>query len=434
MKVLMFGWEFPPHISGGLGTACFGITTGLLKHNVEVLFVVPRIYGDEDHDTYRLINANEILTKLTKEQVKKSWEKLSYIEINSNIKPYVPPEEFSKSIETPVENEEIKIDEVVEILRSEMKGGYGKDLMNEIARYAVVASQIAKNNDHDIIHAHDWLTFPAGIAAREISGKPLIAHVHATEFDRSGENVNKAVFEIEKRGMEAADHIISVSAFTKNIIINKYGIPPEKVSVVYNAVMPELKTGNSIPAKRKGEQLVTFMGRITYQKGPEYFVEAAHKLVRKHPKIRFIMAGSGDMLNTIIAKVAELKLSSRFYFTGFMKGEEVDKIYALTDVYVMPSVSEPFGIAPLEAMRSNVPVVISRQSGVSEVVKHAIKVDFWDTDALADAISGLLKHKSLSKIFSEKGKDEVDQIKWENTGAEIKNIYNKQLQELTKIK
>jgi glycosyltransferase involved in cell wall biosynthesis len=427
MKVLMFGWEFPPHISGGLGTACFGITTGLLKHDVEVLFVVPRLYGNEDHQNYRLINANEVLTKITEKQARKSWEKLNYIQINSDIKPYVSPEEYAVTNEKLIEKEDLKEDEVIEILRSEFKGDYGKDLMKEVARYAIVASHISKNNSHDLIHAHDWLTFPAGIAAKEVSGKPLIAHVHATEFDRSGENINEAVFGIEKKGMEAADHIIAVSAFTRNIIINKYGISPEKVSVVYNAVMPKDCTGNKIPAKRKGEQLVTFMGRITYQKGPEYFVEAARKLIKKHPKIRFIMAGSGDMLNAIIAKVAELKLSSRFYFTGFMKGEEVDKIYAMTDVYVMPSVSEPFGIAPLEAMRSNVPVVISKQSGVSEVVKHAIKVDFWDTDALADAISALLKHKPLSKTFSEKGKDEVDLIKWENTGADIKNIYTEQL-------
>lgn len=434
MNVLMFGWEFPPHISGGLGTACFGITTGLLKHDVDVVFVVPRLFGDEDHHKYRLINANEVLTKITEKQARKSWEKLNYIQINSDIKPYVSPEEYAVTNEQSLEKEEIQEDEVFSILRSEFKGQYGKDLMNEVARYAVVASQISENNEHDLIHVHDWLTFPSGIAAKEISKKPLIAHVHATEFDRSGENINEAVFEIEKKGMEAADHIIAVSALTKQVIVDKYDIAPQKISVVYNAVMPLNNVSKKLPAKRKGEQIVTFMGRITYQKGPEYFIEAAGKLIKKHPKARFIVAGSGDMLNTIIAKVAEMKMSSRFYFTGFMKGEEVDKIYAMTDVYVMPSVSEPFGIAPLEAMRSNVPVVISKQSGVSEVVKHAIKVDFWDTDALADAISGILKHKPLAKIFSEKGKDEVDLIKWENTGADIKNIYLKQLGQLNTIK
>jgi glycosyltransferase involved in cell wall biosynthesis len=247
--------------------------------------------------------------------------------------------------------------------------------------------------------------------------------MHATEFDRSGENINQQVYEIERRGMEAADRVIAVSHLTRNVVIEKYGIDPDKVVVVHNAVEPADKSEFYGLQRGVKEKVVTFLGRITFQKGPEYFIEAAYKVLQKDDNVRFVMAGSGDMLNRMIKRVAELKIATKFHFTGFLKGKEVDQMFALSDVYVMPSVSEPFGISPLEAMRSNVPVVISKQSGVSEVLKHALKVDFWDIDALADSIYGLLHYGGLSRMFKALGKVEVDNMKWDNAAAKVKDVY-----------
>jgi glycogen(starch) synthase len=295
--------------------------------------------------------------------------------------------------------------------------------MLEVSRYALVASHIASSNEFDVIHAHDWLTYPAGIAAKKISGKPLVVHVHATEFDRSGENINPNVFDIERKGMEVADMVITVSHLTRQIVIERYGINPDKVVTVHNAVEPTVNAEVLNAKKHVKEKIVTFLGRVTFQKGPDYFVEAAHKVLQKDTNVRFVMAGQGDMLNRMIKRVAQLKVSTRFHFTGFLKGEEVDTMFAMSDVYVMPSVSEPFGISPLEAMRSNVPVVISKQSGVAEVLRHALKVDFWDIDALSDSIYGLLHYDALSRMFIKYGKEEVDNMKWDDSAIKVRLVY-----------
>ncbi len=427
MKVLMFGWEFPPHITGGLGTACFGMTKGLAKHGVEVLFVVPKAYGDESEEAVRIVNASDVAINLDSAESKTFWERVQYMEIGSNIIPYVGPELFETL------NEEHK--KVTEAFRGpvfsqkyEFSGKYGTNLMEEVARYALIGSSIATQYDFDIIHAHDWLTYSAGIAAKESSGKPLVVHMHATEFDRSGENINTDVFAIEKRGMEAADKVITVSNLTRKIVIEKYGIDPRKVVTVHNAVEPVDKSELELPDKQVKEKVVTFLGRITYQKGPEYFVEAARKIIQRDNNVRFVMAGTGDLLNKMVQRVAQLRIGHKFHFTGFLKGDDVDKMFAMSDVFVMPSISEPFGIVPLEAMRSNVPVVISKQSGVAEVLKHALKVDFWDIDGLADAIYGLCHYEALSHTFITLGKEEVDSLKWEHAAKNVKNVYQSALQ------
>ena len=294
--------------------------------------------------------------------------------------------------------------------------------MEEVARYALVAGTIAAQQEFDIIHAHDWLTYTAGIVAKRVSGKPLVVHVHATEFYRSGENINQQVYDIERRGMHAADRVIAVSNLTRNIVIKHYGIAPEKVVTVHNAVdfqsYKEMKVERGVP-----EKVVTFLGRVTYQKGPEYFIEAANKVLKYYQDARLVMAGSGDMLNRSIRRVAQLKIATHFHFTGFLYGDDVQRMFAQSDVYVMPSVSEPFGISPLEAMRSGVPTIISKQSGVSEVLVHSIKVDFWDVDAMADAIYGLLAYPALARVAGREGLEEVDQLKWENAAWKIKCLY-----------
>jgi glycosyltransferase involved in cell wall biosynthesis len=423
MKVLMFGWEFPPHISGGLGTACYGLTKGLASlGDMEIVFVVPKAFGDEDQQTARILGAGDVYLGDQMVDYQEFLQKINYIQVGSNLVPYTSPEEYERLMETSQTfNRELIFTRFGG--KYEFSGGYGHNLFQEISNYAIVASHISRKNDFDIIHAHDWLTFPAGIAAKQASGKPLIIHVHATDFDRSGGSVNPGVFEIEKRGMEAADKIIAVSNLTRNTIIYNYGIDPEKVITVYNAVEPVDGSVEGVSYNRTSDRVVTFLGRVTLQKGPEYFIEAAH-LVLKHMKnVRFVMAGSGELLVHSIHRIAELRIGDRFHFTGFLKGEEVKRMFALSDVYVMPSVSEPFGISPLEALQSNVPVIISRQSGVSEILKHAIKIDFWDVHAMADAIYGILNYPGLSNYFRKYGKSEVDNLKWENTAAKVRNIY-----------
>ncbi|MCF8229463.1 MAG: glycosyltransferase family 4 protein [Bacteroidales bacterium] len=419
----MFGWEFPPHITGGLGTACFGLTKGLAKHNVDVQFVVPKAYGDENQEAVRLLSASDVEIDVEDQEYKDYWNRISYMEIGSNIIPYVGPEEFKKLVEESELKKELAGSSVF-TRKYNFSGKYGKDLLEEVSRYALIGSAIAGKSHFDVIHAHDWLTYPAGIAAKYISGKPLVVHMHATEYDRSGENINQSVFEIEKKGMMEADRVITVSNLTRKTVIEKYGIDPNKIITIYNAVEPSDKSHLAEISKAVPEKIVTFLGRITFQKGPDYFVEAAHKVIKKDPNVRFVMAGTGDMMNRMVKRVAELRIGTKFHFTGFLKGPDVDRMLAQSDVFVMPSVSEPFGIVPLEAMRSNVPVVISRQSGVAEILKHALKVDFWDVDAMADCIYGLINYDGLSKMFRRYGKDEVDSLKWENAAYHTKNVYS----------
>jgi len=422
MKVLMFGWEFPPHITGGLGTACFGLTKGLLKHGVEVQFVVPRAYGDESQEAVRLINASDVSVMMNDPVFREYWNQITYMEIGSNLIPYVGPEYFQQMVS---ENLNTKVEESSRVFseKFQFSGKYGHDLMEEVARYALVGASIAANSEFDVIHAHDWLTYSAGVAAKKISGKPLVVHMHATEFDRSGENYNENVYEIERKGMAEADRVITVSNLTRNIVIDRYHIDPDKVVTVHNAVEPSEQTGLLDAEKHVKEKIVTFLGRITFQKGPEYFIEAACKVLERDKNVRFVMAGTGDLMEKMIRRVAKLKISSHFHFTGFLKGENVDRMFAMSDVYVMPSVSEPFGISPLEAMRSNVPVVISKQSGVAEVLNHVMKVDFWDVDAMADAIYGLLHYKSINDMFISEGSEEVNNLKWESAARKVADVY-----------
>ena len=425
MRVLMFGWEFPPHIAGGLGTACYGIVKGLAHNGVQTMFVMPSASGDEDRSAADIINASEIPVDVSSTMnVDDFLDKVQFVHIGTNMVPYLDPAEFHSLVEED-RKRQVRDFSIHYGQTYKFSGKYGSNLMEEVARYAMVGGTIAMTHkgEFDVIHAHDWLTYMAGIAAKRLSGKPLVVHVHATSFDRSSDNnIDTRVYDIEKRGMEAADRVITVSDLTRNIVITKYGIDPSKVVTVHNAV--DFSGRSEIQVERGvKEKVVTFLGRITFQKGPEYFIEAAAKILKKCKNVRFVMAGSGDMMNRSIRQVARLGISDRFHFTGFLRGAEVQKMFALSDVYVMPSVSDPFGISPLEAMRSGVPSVISRQSGAAEVLKYAFKVDFWDVDAMADEIYALLQYPALADFASKYGYDEVNTLKWNNAAAKIKSVY-----------
>jgi glycogen(starch) synthase len=456
MKVLMFGWEFPPHISGGLGTACEGLTCALSKENVELIFVVPKLYGDE-RAPFSLISASDVsitesyisnkTTRIEKEHTiseatvnsKTESVLLEVIEINSFLSSYIRPVSEDKQYtveqwnEAKVQIEDVSFQNVnsqVNITENktyQFTGSYGPNLFAEILRYAVVANEIAANHNYDIIHAHDWITFPAGLTAKKVKNKKLIVHVHATEIDRSGEHPHPVIFAIEKEGLEGADHIIAVSEWTKQVLIKYYNIEAEKISVVHNGVVTKEKN-QFTKDKFLGSHVVTFLGRITYQKGPFYFVQAALKVLEIFPDVHFVVAGSGDLFPRMVELVALFKLSDRFHFTGFLKGDDIERLWSLTDLYVMPSVSEPFGITPLEAIQAGVPVIISNQSGVSEVMPHAIKVDFWDVIALANAICNVLAYESLSTSLRENSRNKLLDLTWAKAARKTKSIYQEQFE------
>lgn len=466
MKVLMFGWEFPPHISGGLGTACYGLTNALSKENIDTLFVVPKLHGGESAERTDFISASNvpISTSLNLEQyirtasVKSEIRKplfsvikkehiRQYIEVPSALSAYRAPEftaeassvehwnyilpvEEKNKTDITIENEETTTDIVRDITRLpevasfKFSGTYGPNLLEEVKRYAQVGGEIAKQFDFDVIHAHDWMTYLAGIAAKKVSGKPLIVHVHATEYDRSGENIDPQVHAVEHQGMAEADLVVAVSNWTKKIVTDKYHLPEHKVKVVHNGIMPRSKETPEPTMPPVGSHIVTFLGRITHQKGPLFFVEAARKVLNKMPNVHFVIAGSGDLMPLMIERIAQLRMSSHFHFTGFLKGNDIEKVWALSNVYVMPSVSEPFGIAPLEAIQAGVPVIISNQSGVAEVMPHAIKVDFWNSDELAASICSILKYKSLSTTLAKNSAAEIREITWNEAARKLKKLYH----------
>jgi len=421
MKVLMFGWEFPPHIAGGLGTACYGLTKGLAKNNVEVLFVMPKASSDEDETYVKIINASDVEVNTRYTHPEDFSDKVQFLEVESKLVPYIGVDDYYHIVDQ-LNSGILEEEQMSEKRKYDFSGKYTANLMNEVEQYAIVAAEIARNYDFDVIHAHDWLTYKAGIAAKKVSGKPLVVHIHATEYDRSGEfNRNDIVMGLERYGMIEADAVCAVSDLTRNIVIQKYGIPAEKVFTLHNAVEP---TGKEVTRKKYvDEKIVTFLGRVTFQKGPEYFVEAAKKVLEKAPNVRFVLAGDGDMMAQTISRVAELGIADRFHFTGFLRGSDIDLMFGMSDVYVMPSISEPFGISPLEAMQAHVPTIISKQSGVAEVLTHALKVDFWDIDGMADAIYGIINYPALSNFFAVKGKEDVDNLKWEYVAKKLTEIY-----------
>lgn len=418
MKALMYGWEFPPHILGGLGTASFGLIKGMsLQTDMDITFVMPKPWGDEDQSFLKIVGASN--TPIV-------WRDVAYDYVSQRLSKFMEPQLYYDL------RDHIYADfsyrHVNDLGCIEFSGRYPNNLLEEINNYSIVAGVIARTEQYDIIHAHDWLTYPAGIHTKMISGKPLVIHVHATDYDRSRGNVNPDVYNIEKNGMDHADHIITVSNLTRQTVIEKYHQDPAKVTTVHNAVEPLSKEILTIPDKRGvKDKVVTFLGRITMQKGPEYFVEAASKVLQKSGDVRFVMAGSGDMMNQMIRLAASRNISDRFHFTGFMKGKQVYEIFKASDVYVMPSVSEPFGISPLEAMQCGVPSIISKQSGCAEILDYAVKIDYWDIDALADAIYGLISYPKLHDFLREEGLKEVNNIKWEYAGQKVRRIYDQLL-------
>ena len=419
----MLGWEFPPFISGGLGTACYGLTKAMDQLGIEIIFALPRMVESKYTTHVRLLSPDSQRSETSKSTELKN---VRFRTINSVLQPYSSPATYQRRMEETLRLKQKNLNATVEFA-----GGmdYSSDMYTEVHRYAAVAAELASQEQFDIVHAHDWMTFPAGIAVMEISGRPLIVHVHSTEFDRSGENVNQMIYDIEREGMHAADKIIAVSFLTRNIITRRYGVSREKVKVVYNGVEPN-GNGNWALAESsidKDEKIVLFLGRITMQKGPEYFLQAAKRVLQVMDNVKFVMAGSGDLVHQAVEMAAELGIGQKVLFTGFLCGEDVQKIYKMADLFVMPSVSEPFGLVPLEALENDVPVIISKQSGVSEVLKHALKVDFWDVDEIANKIIAVLKYPPLKITLQNHGNFEVRKLRWKDSAEKCARVYEEVL-------
>ncbi len=514
MRVFMLGWEFPPFISGGLGTACYGLTRGLDEIGVEVCFVLPTAVplGEEvaapRHVQLRTPanipeatmtgqagQASQARQGQGEQDAPDAAGEFSHLEVHklpASLQAYASPERYDRQLQealdkarretlaqtpgqaigqapssqvitrkpgqvsdtpaqasagTSAEAEYVDAGESGPAVGpaaapatgpapaehaasfpqgSFVMGGagvhYDGDLVGQIHRYAALAVELAKGEDFDVIHAHDWMTFPAGQAVARATGKPLVVQVHSTEFDRSGPDVNQQVYDIERAGMHAASRVVCVSHLTRNIVMHRYGVDGGKIDVVYNAVDLPNDAMQMKPISQ-GEKIVLFLGRVTMQKGPEYFLLAAKKVLEKFQSVRFVVAGSGDMIRSCIQMVADLRLGRYVTFTGFLRGPDVQRVFEMADLYVMPSVSEPFGIAPLEALSHNVPVIISKQSGVSEVLTHVLKVDFWDTDEMANKILAVLRHEPLQKTLRQQGQFELQKFSWQDSAKKIKSVY-----------
>ncbi len=501
MKVLMLGWEFPPHISGGLGTACFGLTQGLAHHGVKVTFVVPRSHGDEDQRFVKLLGANRVAVRRAiavpdgRELVVRSsadaapeevvasssldgaplsvssvaidesrrteslHETLRVLEVESPLRPYfgegaylrylaelsgLSTEEVTRRYEAAPQAARRAVEDLRRMLFDDpsaladgsnaarellaeqtfhFSGFYGPDLMSEVARYALVVGELARREDFDVVHAHDWMTYPAGIVAARVAKKPLVCHMHACEYDRSGEHVNERVRAIEQLGLSAADRIICVSHYTANLLRARYDVDGEKLRVVHNAVTHKDLVEGWHGEKHVDEPIVLFLGRVTFQKGPDYFLEAAARVIKVEPRVKFVMSGSGDMFPKMVERAARLGLARHIHFTGFLRGSDVERMYAMADIYVMPSVSEPFGISPLEALALDTPVIVSRQSGVSEILHNALKVDFWDVQDMANKILALLRYPALARQLTEDGREELAMFRWDFRGKLVRDVY-----------
>ena len=505
MKVLMLGWEFPPHISGGLGTACYGLTQGLSHSGVEVLFVVPRAYGDEDTSFVRILGANQIpirtfggeagFAKSLEQTMRPGTERVVFEEsagnpeneavfaradqpreaaqerlirtlellaIDSPLLPYVGEEAFVERLRTlraagllgsggGLDSLQAQAREAVVMLARTLRdapslvefegqveqltrtwgeertlqfsGAYGEDLLGEVARFALAVGEAARREHFDVIHAHDWMTYPAGLFAARQTGKPLVIHMHACEYDRSGEHVNVRIRDLEQLGLDGADRIVCVSQYTANVLRTRYRVDPARLRVVHNAVTHQEQAAVVHAEKTIPEPIVLFLGRVTFQKGPDYFLEAAARVIKVEPNVKFVISGSGDMLPKMIERCARLGLARHVHFTGFLRGGDVERMYALADIYVMPSVSEPFGISPLEAMALDVPVIVSRQSGVSEVLVNALKVDFWDVQEIANKILALLRYPALREQLSSEGREEVRRLRWDERARAVVEVY-----------
>ena len=465
MRVLMLGWEFPPFITGGLGTACYGLTKALSRRQTDVTFVLPKtVDGEFAEDLHvRLLTQQAPAAAVgdrspesvastysykppIMEEDTEAFEHVTFKAVPARFShPYPGSTQYVGEAAAATSNTTAQFNRPMSILDSpppaapseapdkadrqakSTAGDYSGDLVSESRRYAALCIDLAHGEDFDVVHAHDWLTFPAGMAVAAVHGIPLVVHIHSTEFDRAGEHIHHPIYDVERRGVHAAMRVIAVSHLTKNMLVNRYSVEPDKIDVVYNGIEEldspiQADTPESIHID-KTDKVVLFLGRITMQKGPEVFISAAKKVLQKYDKVKFIMAGAGDKVRDIIELAAREGIGHKITFTGFVRGEEVSRVFKMADVFVMPSVSEPFGLAALEAINHDVPVIMSKTAGASEVLKHVLKVDFWDVDEIANKIIALLRHESLGSELRSNADLELRHLTWDGAAQKCLDVY-----------
>jgi glycogen synthase len=396
MKVLMLGWELPPYNSGGLGVACYQLCKALAKTDVDIEFVLP--YLHDKHIGFMKVTAAQ-----------------------------------------PQDVQSIQMSGIAyDSYKYTFTDGHEEDLsiFDQQNLYESSVAQIAKYGTYDLIHAHDWLTFRAAIKAKQASNCPLIVHMHSIERDRAGGDAgNPMVREIEYMGLMIADKIIAVSEHTKRCIIEDYGIPSDKIEVVHNSIDMEtiepLDVDNAYKylenMKTKGYRVVVSISRLTVQKGLANLLYAAKEVIYRAPKTIFLIVGSGEQYTELIELAAELGISKNVVFTGFMRGKQWRDAYAVADVFVMPSISEPFGLTPLEAISYGTPAVISKQSGVSEILQNCLKVDHWDIHELANKITAIVQNDALRDELHTNSYREFIRLSWDDSAQKLNNIYKQHL-------
>jgi len=441
LRVLWFTWEFPPLIAGGLAMACYGMARALLKQGVEIDLVLPtreevyfplRTPEDADHLPVEWLDPDR-RDAVKFEELTTHEEQMQAVGVSDAGSCYDDGQDNSDAMRYYISHITqdfpeftCNVEEVWDDMPVHLTGD--EDIFAKVRQLTLRAERYAARLDYDAIHAHDWLCYPAGMIARKISGKPLVTHIHATEFDRAGGAGNERVHKIEYAGLAYADVVLAVSHYTAEMIIARYRVDTGKIRIVHNAFVITDELKNNVKRIFSG-MTILFLGRITLQKGPEYFLEVARRVLRKHPEARFIVAGSGDMARKLTHQSAKMGLRNRFVFAGFLNRREVEYIIKASDIYMLPSISEPFGIAPLEAMAYGVTAVISKPSGVSEVVQNAYKLDFWDIAGMAKTINHLIENPDECREMGRKGMEEVHAIQWDDAAAKIKAAYEEVVEE-----
>lgn len=422
MEVLMLGWEFPPLISGGLGVATYGMVKAL-RASASIRLIVPRS-PSSSLDNVRIVGVDRAIQEdLIREGRAHDLENL--VDELRRIPLALSSYHATQAILEPGEQRAPSGSTGATTARAELgryfesRESYGPDVQRKVHLFSRLADLLSRNFDFRIIHAHDWVTYPAGLRIQARTGKPLVLHVHALETDRAGSEVRNAVYELERNALHRADAIIAVSEYTRDQLRRYYGIPPHRVAIVHNGIDPR-------PTQRRThairDKLVVFLGRVTRQKGPEFLLETAEKVTRVYPRVKFVVAGTGDAFVPLLETAAWKKLGGKFLFTGFLDRRHVDELLSMADVYFMPSVSEPFGLTALEAAQFGVPGVLSRQSGVHEVLP-ALTADFWDTDKYANYIHALLRYSALHDDLARRSRETASRVTWGLAAAKIASIY-----------
>lgn len=396
----MIGWEYPPHNSGGLGVACQGMTEALSEEHTDLYFTLPSKAPDVSH--MKVLNC-----------IHPSWSK--------GEKDFAEPPFFAYDASTESSKQKpitFDLSKLHTLPQSQME--------LRVQQYSELVAQQAKLHEHefDVIHAHDWMSYPAAIQAKRITNKPFIAHIHSTEIDRVPHGAGSPyITQTEYLGLQAADVVIAVSYYTKRLLVNHYHVDPEKIVVVHNGIVPLQDPDARFPRFAEKHPVIVFMGRLTMQKGTEYFLKLAQAVTERVPEALFLVAGHGDMYQQLLFQSARDGLTAKALFTGFVRGKQKDHLLDRADVFVMPSLSEPFGLVALEAAQRNTPVIISKTAGVSEVLPGARAVDFWDVDAMVQNIEELIRDEHAARAQVAHQHEDLKQTTWRHAAKKIQSVY-----------